>query len=212
MSIGGTEFRLSVPAGYVDLCSQDAEAARVFALEVPPVNEFLSCYTTPGDFEAWTSRVGGVFESVLVVAVMKSSIGRTVSPAEFAAFRRRINAEVSTLRDRFAPLFENPIGKPENGVSARESLTIRVEPGQTVPLGVFDEARNCIASVWLASNQYSVDNETTVSRKVSISTAILVQGKVLVLSTTGEYRQASDIRKYQDIARGWRARLIADNT
>ncbi len=66
-SIGGKEFRLSSPADCVDLCSQYSESAQAIALEVPPVNEFLGCYTTPADFNAWTARTGGVFESILVV-------------------------------------------------------------------------------------------------------------------------------------------------
>ena len=123
-----------------------------------------------------------------------------------------MKAQVLTLYDNLTPLLKNQIENAEKVISAKEGMTIRIELGQTVPLGVFDEADNYIASAWIASNQYSVDNKTTISRKVSISTAILVQGKVLVLSTTGEYRQASDIRRYQDIARGWRARAIADNT
>lgn len=211
-SIGGKQLMLSAPAGYVEFCSQDRAAAEVIALEVPPVNEFLSCYTTPGDFEAWTSRAGGVFESYVVVSVMKSTIGRTVSSAEFAAFRRSMNAQVSTLHEKHAALLEGPVKEFEKAISAKQGMTIRVEPGQIVPLGVIDEAENYIASAWLASKQIFVDDEPTTSSKVSISTAVLVRGKVLVLSTTGEYRQASDIRRYQDIARAWRAQIIAENT
>lgn len=211
-SIGGKEFRLPAPAGYVDFCSQDREAAEVIALEVPPVNEFLDCYTTPGDLEAWTARAGGVFESYVTVSVMKSTIGRTVSPAEFAAFRRRMNAQVSTLHEEHAALLEGPVEEFEKAISAKEGVTIRVEPGQIVPLGVFDEADNYIASAWLASKQIFVDDKQARSSKVSISTAVLVRGKVLVLSTIGEYRQASDIERYQDMARAWRAQVIAENT
>lgn len=211
-SIGGKEFRLSPPAGYVDFCSQDREAAEVIALEVPPVNQFLACYTTPGDFEAWTARAGGVFESYVVVSVMKTTVGRTVSPAEFAAFRRRMNAQVSTLHEKHAALLEGPVETIEKAISGKQGVKIRVEPGRIVPLGVFDEAENYIASAWLASKQIFVDERPTTSSKVSISTAVLVRGKVLVLSTIGEYRQASDVERYQDISRAWRARVIADNT
>jgi hypothetical protein len=211
-SIGGKEFRLSSPDGYVDLCAQDSEAAQAFAQEVPPANEFLGCYTTPSDLEAWATRAGGVFESYLVVSVMKDTIGRTVSPAEFAAFRRQVNAQVSTLHEKLAPLLEDHISKVEKATSEKEGVAIRVEPGQTVPLGVFDEAENYIASAWLVSNQFFVDDTPILSSKIRISTAVLVHGKVLVLFTIGEYRQASDTKRYQDIARGWRARVIADNT
>jgi hypothetical protein len=211
-SIGGKEFRLPAPAGYVELCSQNTEVAEVIALEVPPVNEFLGCYTTPRDFEAWTARAGGVFESYLVVSVMKSTIGRTVAPAEFAAFRRRMNAQVSTLHETHAALLKGPVEAVEKAISADEGVTIRVEPGQIVPLGVFDEDSNYLASSWLASKQIFVDDKPVTSSKVSISTAVLVRGKVLVLSTVGEFRQPSDIKRYQDIARAWRAQVIADNT
>ena len=210
--IGGEEFRLPAPAGYVEFCSHNREAAEVIALEVPPDNEFLGCYTTPGDFKAWTARAGGVFESYVVASVMKSTIGRIVSPAEFAAFRRRMNAQVSTLHETHAALLKGPVEKFEKAISLKEGLTIRVEPGQIVPLGVFDEAENYLASAWLASKQIFVDDKPVVSSKVSISTAVLVRGKVLVLSTVGEYRQPSDIKRYQDIARAWRAQVISDNT
>jgi hypothetical protein len=131
---------------------------------------------------------------------MKGSTGRTGAPAEFAVFRRQMNAQVSTLHDRLAPFLKDQIGKVEKAMSAKAGTTIRIEPGQTVPPGVFDEAENSIASAWLASNQYSVGNTTTFCTNVTISTATLVKEKVLVLSTTGRYRQASDIERYQDIA------------
>lgn len=211
-TIGGKEFRFSTPTGFVEVCSTDAAAASVLAHEVPPTNQLVGCYATRSDVDAWTNRTGGVFESYLVTSVMKDTIGRTVSSAEFAAFRRQMNAQVATLHEKLAPSLKEQIKQAEKEISATNGVTIRFESGQIVPLGVFDEGEGYIASAWLVSNQFSVDGKPTTANKVRISTAVLVHGKVLVLFTNGEYRQASDIRKYQDIARTWRKTVIAENT
>lgn len=210
-SIGGTPLVLAYPDGYVELCSGNRSVAEDFKQAIPAENSLLGCYTTPKDLAELNNAQGGVFSTYLITSIMRGTVRGGTTAANFATFKSQLKEVVSQTYEGLDPEFKKRLKDVSGNLSDKYKAPLEVKSEGSVPLGVFDESDQHISCAWLAKSKYLVGDKETTSTQVQISTSVLANGRVFVLSTYGEYTNNGDIVKYENVAKSWTVVFLVQN-
>jgi hypothetical protein len=142
---------------------------------------------------------------------MRGTVRGGATEADFATFKSQFKQAVDQAYASLDPELTKHLKDVSANLSDKYKARIEVKSEGSVPLGVFDESDQHLSSAWLAKSRYLVGDKETTSTQVQISTSVLANGKVFVLSTYGEYNSNGDIEKYEKVAKAWTVVFLTQN-
>ncbi|MCP3981152.1 MAG: hypothetical protein GY716_17780 [bacterium] len=205
--VGGAKVTVPSVEGYVDACSVDERIESLAKTLTPHSNELISCFFTSEDFDELRTTGGPKLSPYFLLQVMTASKGGGISQAHFDAFATQLETMFGAQFEKFWQENKKAIGeqieRAEVEGAAFIGADVELEVGQMAPIETTRVAENQVTSVWMTQGGGTAAGVTISIKQVQTSTALLIDGRVIVLFAYQRYEKPSDADALKTLTQQW---------
>jgi hypothetical protein len=208
-TVGGVEFTLPIPPGYLAPAATPKAVHDMMEHALPPTNHLVTVMLTQQ------------FLDELRAGNMRATKSRYLAVQSFPAFDQSgLTQEVfdqlkTVFRNQSAQLLEQAksiIDDSTNRVSGdvgklTGDSSAQVKSSDLHTLGIFDEQPDSISLAAVQSLSASARDKQIQMKQAMGMTALLIHGKVLMVSFYSSYDSQADVDWVEDQARAWARRM-----
>lgn len=208
VSVGATELRLPVPAGFVEAARAMPKVRQLGETMTPPGNRLLAFFVKASGPDAGASDPASLLHRYMMVQTLRSAERTVLSKRGIEEVKAELRAQYKTVYAQLQPKIQSDLDAASQKVGAqagRPELSVKV--GEFVPLDIFDERPQSISFAALTKVTAKTALATQEVPLVIAMTTLVLDGKLLYFYAYSVYDGAADLAWVRSATTEWLAAL-----
>lgn len=207
VNIGGKEFIISIPEGYVDACGKNIEIKKIFMTTESPGTSLKECFLATSDYEKFPEIDEYSTNPALRLLTFDSFENEYVDNSYFKILKKRIIEEQGSfrngvpleLRQKMTLVLEGQVKKHNKLTNDSWNASLN----EIFSLGVVRSTEHNIVYAVLKEYELSKNSEIELFYQISIGNIVNKAGKILLLIVDKELSKDNDINQSIKLANDW---------
>lgn len=207
VNIGGKEFIISIPEGYVDACGKNIEIKKIFMTTESPGTSLKECFLVTSDYEKFPEIDEYSTNPALRLLTFDSFENEYVDNSYFKILKKRIIEEQGSfrngvpleLRQKMTLVLEGQVKKHNKLTNDSWNASLN----EIFSLGVVRSTEHNIVYGFLKEYELSKNSEIELFYQISIANIVNKAGKILLLIVDKELSKDNDINQSIKLANDW---------
>jgi len=203
--VGEATVLISYPRGFT-LVDSSHDLQRIAEESIPPSNRLVAYFARRSDLRARSQGKLASFNRYFLVQTLRKIEDQSFSAADFARLRGIAKNQQSEALAKLEPRLAELSHDLEKHRSADAGTLPRLQVGDIVPLGIYQDSESCV-SFGAMSRAQSADDRTV----LNVTSIVTVKGKVLFLYTYASVAGRKDVEWAKHASATWSNDVVALN-
>ena len=207
INVGGLPIQINGPIGYINACEKSEEFRKIFESSTPPMNTLRACFIENEEFRKFPDVDLEVDNPAFQVFTIKSIEQRNATETEFASFRQAIvkqqDSMFSNMPKKLKSIVDSTMKTSTQAAAEIVGEGLSITDWSVVPLGVFSNTSSHVAFAAIRNTKVNTESGAITVSEVIATSAILKNGKVLMLNVQKQYKSSADIAMAKELIVKW---------
>lgn len=191
--IGGVEMSIKSPEGFVEISDISPQTRNIMEKFVPPTNRLLGLFVTQDDLARIHNGSGPEMNRYMMLQTNRQLEAMRISDSDFGQLSNQVREQQFTLMKKHRGEIDELVDHASKRFSDEYDTKFKVEVGEQLPLGVFNDQPAAIGIGFLGRYQIDVEGEMIDSVVASGVSYVLHENKLLYMYVYSSYRDTADI-------------------
>lgn len=209
--LGGKVLLIPAPDGYGEVTAQYESIKTMLASTEPPQNELLAGYVPDSDVSLLKNGKAPVFERYAKISVVRETKERDITRAEFSAVAAFIRGNDKKLLVMDSPESKEVLREFDKSISEQSSKEVKTTPGETTPLGTYNDKPDLFSTMFLGNIKREVDGDVKTYHVLATLNILHVKDRLLSVATYRGYHSEADVEALKTFTTTWVNSILAAN-
>lgn len=211
INIDGQEIKIQAPVGFYEISSLSPETRRIVETLTPPTNRLLAVFVSEEDLGRILKGESPVLNRTVLLQVNRELENIKFTNELFLQLVNLIKKQQNTLLSETKSKVNSVLDNAGKTFSKKFDVQLKIEVGEQVPLGIFNDKPKVLAFASLSKYEIKVEDEKVDLVRVIGSSLILLKGRMFYAYINSDYKTKNDVNWIKSKSKKWADSLLRSN-
>ena len=208
VDVGGQGLYLPAPAGFHEISLLSPETRKLAETLTPPSNRLLAVFVSESDLGRIMKGESPELQRYMFMQAYRQLEKSDISGAQFSKLVAQVKQQQYTLLEKSKDQVDSVIDRASGKISKDYGISLKVNIGEPVPLGVFMEKSDAVGFAMLAKCHGAAEGQQVDLLMAGGTSLVRVNGKILYAYVYSRYETQKDLDWVRATSSSWADQLL----